>query len=375
MKPPVATPFAESLLPKRGSLVGECVRVMKARISAGDWSGYLPGERHLAESLNVGRDTIRLALGELTAAGVIEPGCSGRHRRIATEPGRLQAGERAIWRIGMLSPLRLEDLPHNMLAEVAQIRSLLALSGGTLEVLTPAWYDAARPEKKARALLQAEPRDGWILYRASPAVQAAFQAHGAPCVIRGHPHEGVALPYLDTDWAAVGRHAVGELWRMGHRRICLIMPRDGIRGNLATLQGARSFGEQDVEVGELRDDGTKEGLATALAGVMANGSRPTAFITPRPDQTVTLVTWLASRGLAVPRDCAVIALSSEPLLDRFVPAITAYRIDPQVFARRMVRHLEWLAEGRSGAKVGSLLMPELARGGSVARIGAVRSPA
>ena len=357
------------MLPKRGSLVGECVRVMKARIGGGEWSGSLPGERQLAEQLNVGRDTVRLALEELTAAGVIEPGRSGRHRRIVTDKGPVLGTGRETWRIGMLSPAKLEALPHGMLAEVDQLRSLLALRGGMLDVLAPSWYGIDRPEKKVQALLRSEPRDGWVLYRAPKALQIVFQACGAPCVIRGHPHEGVLLPYLDADWAAVGRHAVGELWRMGHRRICLLMPRDGMRGNLAAWQGARSFAEAGVELGEVGDDGTKEGLSAALAGVMANGSRPTGFITLRPEQAVTLLTWLASRGLFVPRDCSVISLASEPMLERCLPTISAYRIDPPLFARRMVRNLEWLAEGRSGAKARSLLMPEFARGRSVARIG------
>lgn len=52
-------------MPSRGNLVAECVRVMRLRIAAGEWNQLLPGERRLAGTLHVGRDTIRLAVLQL----------------------------------------------------------------------------------------------------------------------------------------------------------------------------------------------------------------------------------------------------------------------------------------------------------------------
>ena len=68
----------EPLLPRRNSLLNDCIRVLRARIEAGEWVEWLPGERRLAEVLNVGRDTIRLTLAELAAQGTIEAGTAGR---------------------------------------------------------------------------------------------------------------------------------------------------------------------------------------------------------------------------------------------------------------------------------------------------------
>ena len=46
---------------------------MRQRIASGEWTDRLPGERRLADMLQVGRDTVRLMLSELTAEGLITP--------------------------------------------------------------------------------------------------------------------------------------------------------------------------------------------------------------------------------------------------------------------------------------------------------------
>ena len=284
----------DPLLPRRNSLHNECVRVLKARIEAGEWTDCLPGERRLAEILNVGRDTIRMALTELHGNGWIDAGSAGRQRHILRKTSTTPHPANKTWRIGMLSPFPLERLSQSMLAEVDQVRSILAQRGGVVDLVAPTWYDAPAVEKKLSSLLDAEPRDAWILYRSPKAVQVSFQSSRTPCIIRGYPHPGVTLPHMDYDWTAIGRHAVAELWRKGHRRIGLLLPRDGMRGNTAAWQGVVSFKEQGMELTEIWEDGTKHGLISATAPTLQNPSPPTAFITLRPRQTITLLTWLGS---------------------------------------------------------------------------------
>jgi LacI family transcriptional regulator len=357
---------SDSLLPKRASLVSECVRVMRKRIEAGEWTNHLPGERRLAELLNVGRDTIRLMLEEVTAEGLIAPGVAGKQRQLTGHRALVKRRAPAAWRIGMLSPFKLELLSQTMLAEVDQIRSLLAQRGGSLELFAPPWYEASAPGKRLTALLAAEPCDAWILYRSSRAIQEFFQSSRTPCVIRGYPHQGVELPFMDYDWQATGRHAVGELWRKGHRHIGIVMPRDGLRGNVAALQGAASFNEPGIKLTEIWEDGTTEGMVAALEPVLRQADAPGAFITLRPRQALTLLTWLGSRGLQVPKHFSLISLATEVLLASVVPRITTYHIDPSVFAKRVAKHLEQLLDGQIGTHGSLLMMPTWVAGGSIA---------
>lgn len=357
---------SERFLPRRTSLVNECIRVMKARIEAGEWAEQLPGERRLAQLLTVGRDTVRLMLEELTAQGVVEEGCVGKQRRLSARPNPTSQLAPALRRIGMLSPYKLERLSQSMLAEVDQIRSLLAQRGTALELIAPNWYESPHPAKRLSALIKAEPCDAWILHRSSRPVQEFFQDSRTPCVIRGYPHPEVALPFMDYDWEATGRHAVGELWRKGHRNIGLLMPHDGLRGNVAALEGATSFKEPGMRLTEIWEDGTTAGLATALQRVLQRTDAPTAFITLRPRQALTLLTWLGSQGLQVPTHFSLISLANEGLFAFLVPQITTYYIDPSVFAKRVVKHLELLVDGQIGGQVSLLMTPTLVPGASIA---------
>lgn len=355
-----------SMMPSRRSLVSDCARVMKARIAAGEWKDFLPGERQLAELLNVGRDTIRLMLAELTAEGAVDRGSAGKRRRILLQNSRPRKSRGGGWRIGMLSPFRLERLSQSMLAEVDHIRSILAQRGGVLDLVVPSWYDGAEPRKKLAKLLETEKRDAWILHRSSKAVQLAFQNLRTPCVIRGHPHPGVQLPHMDFDWEAVGRHAVGALWRKNHRRIAMLLPMDGMRGNTAAWQGATSFHEPGMVISDLWEDGSNENLVKVMTEALARPDPPTAVITIRPRQTITLLTWLGTKGLRVPQDLSLVSLATDPVMAHLVPAITSYQLDPLVFAKRVVRHLESVMAGHTGTHGSLLLMPEVLAGASVA---------
>lgn len=358
---------AEPLIPRRSSLLNDCIRVLRARIEAGEWVHTLPGERRLAEILNVGRDTIRLTLAELAAQGVIEAGAVGRQRRILAQPKPAPTPEADAWHIGFLAPVKLERLPQSTLTEVDQIRTILAQRGAFLDLHAPPWYDSPNPVKRLEAMIKSEPCNAWILYRSSRQIQEFFQSSRIPCVIRGYPHPGIELPYLDYDWMATGRHAVGELWRKGHRHIAILVPLDGMRGNTAAIQGAESFTGGDVKLTQIPENGTSAGLIQAVSPVLSQADPPTAFITIRPRQAVTLLTWLGSRSLRVPRDFSLISLATEPVFDHIVPAITTYRIEAAVFARRVAKLLELLVEGSATSHSGLLLMPDLVAGASIAQ--------
>lgn len=339
---------------------------MRQRIASGEWTDRLPGERRLADMLQVGRDTVRLMLSELTAEGLITPGKIGVQRRLTNSAAIRQQASQSMRRIGMLSPFKLERLSQNMLTEVDQIRSLLAQRGGSLDLHAPSWYDAPNPSKRLSAFLKAEPCDAWILYRSSRAIQEFFQSSRIPCIIRGYPHQSVELPYVDHDWSATARHAMGELLRNGHRHVGIVMPRDGLRGNVAALQGASSVAEAGIRLTEIWEDGTTEGMIAALIHALKQKDAPTAFITLRPRQAICLLTWMGSQGWQIPKHFSLISLATEALFSSIVPTIATYHIDAAVFAKRVVKRLELLVDGQIAGQSVMLLIPTFVPGASIA---------
>ncbi|WP_367870102.1 substrate-binding domain-containing protein [Luteolibacter sp. Populi] len=354
-------------IPSRGNLVADCVRVMNLRIAAGEWPKRLPGERRLAETLQVGRDTIRLALRQLEREGVLAPADAGSRRSVlgsGIEAVKTKAGP---LKIGLLAHRRLEGLPQPMLLEIDRIRDALADKGGSLEVYSPGWYEQKNPAKRLEALIEEERCSAWMLLRSSAAVQGWFMKSRTPGLIRGYPHPGIDLPHLDVDWQATAHHAAGHLWRMGHRRVVVLSPAEPLKGVEAAVRGVMELGEPDFEATVLVENGSSEGIGRVLARALNFKNPPSAIIATRPRQAATALTWLATQGLRVPQHLSLITLAWEPFLDHLVPEISGYRADPEAVAKLVVRRLERLAAGAPNPSGNTWITPEVVKGASVAR--------
>lgn len=357
-----------SPMPFRGNLVAECVRVMQLRIASGEWVNLLPGERRLAETLHVGRDTIRLALQQLEREGVLDAAGAGSRRRIlAAGEARSESAPARPLRIGLLAHQRLEKLPQPMLLEIDRIRDALADKDGSLQVISPSWYEQRNPVKRLEALVEEERCSAWMLLRSSAAVQGWFMKSRLPCLIRGYPHPGIELPHLDVDWHATARHAAGQLWRMGHRRVVVLSPSEPLKGVEAAVRGATELGEPDFLATVLMENGNSGGVARVLARALQLRPPPTAIIATRPRQAATALTWLATQGIRVPKDLSLITLAWEPFLDHLVPEISGYRVDPEAVAKLVVRRLERLVAGDPNPGGNAWITPEVVKGASVAK--------
>ncbi len=355
-------------MPARTNLTSECVRVMKLRIEAGEWGEYLPGERRLADLLQVGRDTVRHALCELENEKFIAPTASGSRRKILGRPaaGGPHGTPPGTLRIGMLSPHRLERLPQPMLIEVDQIRSALAARNGTLRLLSPPWYEQKNPEQRLAQLAREEGCGAWLLYRSNLAVQRWFEQNRLPCLVRGYPQAGISLPHLDVDWQATAHHAAAHLWRLGHRRIAVIAPQQTLGGVAAAVRGIMEFPEDGFHAEHLVEDGTVDGIIRTLTRALMAKDAPTALVATRPRQAATTLTWLGSRGIRVPDRISLITLASEPFLEFLVPRITGYRVNPETTAKLVIRRLERLTGGGQTGAANPWIVPDFEKGASVA---------
>ncbi len=354
------------LIPQRGSLLAECVRVMRLRIEAGEWSRFLPGERRLAELLHVGRDTVRLTLAELEHDGWLEPAKAGRRRQVVKLGTRPTIRSTKHLRVGMLSPQRLERQNLTMLLEVDKIRHIVAEKGGSFELYSPGWYESQQPDARLSELIDAERRTVWILHRSTPQVQKWFESNRLPCLVRGTPSEGISLPFLDVDWKATARHAAGMLWRLGHRRIGILTPLDRLVGVNAAIDGAQQITEDGFKVVVMQENGTAGGVERIFTRTMGLLDPPTALIATRARQVITLFGCAARRGMRVPEDLSLVSLVREPYLEYMIPEVTGYLSKPTVLAKQVVRRLEQLAVGNITPAGNPWLVPEAAKGASVA---------
>lgn len=355
-------------IPERANLVAECCRVLTLRLRAGEWAEVLPGERRLADLLQVGRDTIRAALERLEAEQLISSAKEGRRRKILEKAYGPARPEEAIdFKVGMLSPFHLERLQQAVVIELDHIRNSLAAKNVRLELFSPPWYEQARPQKHLMQFLSEEKRSVWLLYRASSAIQQTFEKAKVPCLVRGYPLPDSKLPHIDVDWRATARHAATRLWQIGHRRVAVIAASDSLAGVDAAVDGVNTFNGEGFCPSMILEDGSVDGLIRQLSRALLGPSAPTALIATRPRQAATAMTWLASQGLKVPEQMSILTLSREPYLEHLVPRISGYRIDPAAVARLVIRRLERLARSGTYSDSNPWLIPAEIKGESLAK--------
>src|SRR5213593_3402149 len=99
-------------LPQKSSLVAQTAAILRERIESGEWHKWLPGEHELCGQLHVARMTLRLALAQLSRAGLVRSS-QGRRREIVAR--RLGATSTVSRRVLLLTPVPLHfPLPFDV---------------------------------------------------------------------------------------------------------------------------------------------------------------------------------------------------------------------------------------------------------------------
>lgn len=330
--------------PERRPLAVRAAEALRQAIKGGEWAGWLPGERSLSERLGVSRPTLRRALAELERQGWLSVS-QGRRRRIRL-PGREAVVRRAV---AMLTPTPLEDLPAQIILWIDLLKERLEAEGWQFEFHCDRACYSGRPDRALERRVIPTNAGAWLLLRTTRSAQHWFMKKGVPCVLSGTCHDGIDLPAVDVDLRAVCRHAAGLFLGRGHRRICLLTPRGGQAGDVASETGftdafSRGHGESGGAIVE-RHDGTVCGVRRAIERLLKRRDRPTALIVARSAPALTALTHLQRLGCRVPGDIAMIARDDDHFLEHTSPELARYRYDPTLHARRLFRLLMERASG------------------------------
>ena len=354
------------LVPQRNSLLSATTSVLRDAILSGEWVKELPGERKLCERMQVGRDTLRLALKQIEREGLIGKSALGCRRPIhwrAKGGGRKPLTDTRV--IVYLTPHRLEKLAATALAEVDVLRGQLAESGFRLDIVNSPAFEMNRPGKSLEKLIAERKASAWILHQSTEPMQRWFFDHSLPCLLHGLPQEGIDLPFVDLDYYAIGRHAGGFLTGRGHHRVTMIRPGKGLRGLDLAEEGLREALASTPLV--IHDGGTLVGLRRQIEILLGTKEPPTALVVTRSSQVLTVLTCLAQHGKRVPYDLSLVSLDYSPFHDHLVPQVACYRIDINHSARLLVKKVLELASSGSTTRSAQAMMPDFIPGESVAK--------
>ncbi|PTX97875.1 hypothetical protein DB354_06240 [Opitutus sp. ER46] len=339
--------------------------VLRGEIEAGTWGRSLPGERQLAERLNVSRKTIRRALALLRSAGLVH---TARSRASTLAQPDRAAPRPPAPKVALLLPEPLEGARPFTVLWVNHLMALLHESGTPLEVIVGSKFFGSRAGRSLRRLVDSHPARCWILARSHRTLQQWFEQNRVPAVVAGSAHAGIALPSVDIDHHALCRHAALTFLRQGHRRLALFLEQAGHAGDDNSERGFREGVATSADAAAPLICRPAKGPAAVmreLRRLQALPTPPTGFLLSNSFSYLTVLSALAQQGRRVPHEVSLISRDEEPFLSHLHPVPTRYAIRPVKFAAALHQAIKRIQSQGHAERFEVRIMPDFVRGASV----------
>jgi DNA-binding LacI/PurR family transcriptional regulator len=210
--------------------------------------------------------------------------------------------------------------------------------------------------------------DAWLLFSASREMLEWFAGQGIACYALGGHLTGLAIPGSVVSLPPMLSQIVDALAAQGHRRIVFISPKVWrlpqpspiVVGFLEAL--ARHGLKPSVyNAPDWEEDGP--GLSTLLNGLF-KATPPTALIMTEACGCIGALSFLARRGLQVPKDVSVVTLQSDPTLAWHEPEIAHLKWPVKPYVRHIARWVDALVHGGTFLDQ-ARLSTELVQGSSI----------
>ncbi len=354
-------------VPKRVSLISETASVLRDGINRGVWIESLPGERYLADQLQVSRPTLRAALLLLQKDGMVRT-AHGRRRLIFPVENPTGSPQRQV--VGLINRSPVAQIPQSVFQLIMDLRHYLHRVGLESELYIAPYQSPAVNKRKLEDFIKEKSISCCVLMHAPEEEQEWFYDRGIPTLILGSTYPSTELPSLDVDYYSVCRHAAGVFLRRGHRRLVFVRPDDRIAGDHASVEGFMDGIAQsphtDAHGTVLRHRNLPADLERQLGLLLSSEEPgPTGIFTSNALETLITIMYLQRRGILIPKDISIIARDRDLFFDYLQPTITHYAYNTSIVCRRLTRLIRQLVERGSVSTRKSLIYPELIDGRSL----------
>ncbi len=338
---------------------------LRQSIAANRWTRRLPPERDLARELGVGLRSLRAALVGLQKEGWI---LSRTQAGTMINP-RKTGAVREERSIGLVYAQHVKMLQGNSLLILEEVRPLFAARNVGLEIHRAPYLEGDRVSVRFERMMREHQHDSWTLISPTVSIQKWCRRHRVPAIVFGARHEATGLPCAEFDYHAVGYHAVGEMLRLGHRHLALILPAMLKGEDLSVRAGfeaaSREIGAGRAVISVLQHDSTVRGVCRLADRLLAQRPRPTAWLICRQEHFLTFFTHLMHQRISIPEEVSLICRDGHAYIGDLVPEPTRYTPNLALlvrhYARLALRHLD--GQATPGEKV--TLIPDFIPGATL----------
>ena len=296
----------------------------------------LPSMDELAKRHGVNKITIRKALGELRAEGLIYS--VPAQGTFVADPTQTQkrATQRSIVSVGLVGHvLRKESLGPYHLEIVAGMQTELSRQHAALVIL-PA--GELRKEDDYFKLVNTAHVDAVIyLGPIAPPILGHLIRQGPPAVVADAPEGSGNADVICFDNAAGAKAAAEHLYEMGHREFALVTGDNQVASmerEAAAVAYWTGRGVPAASIHRIRGDFSRESGMAAGEKLLREKSMPTGIFCLNDEMAVGLLGTLQTSGrYRVPQDVSVIGFDDIFWAAGSVPALTTVRLDKCLLGR------------------------------------------
>jgi DNA-binding LacI/PurR family transcriptional regulator len=359
--------FTITMPSKYRSISAQVADILREKMRKETWRNILPGERQLAERLGVSRKTVRKALVILRGEGSVHT----LDNRVNTPVPRklhIRAGAGPVKRIALLLPESIETARTFTVLWINRLMALAHDAGFEMEVMAGWRYFGRQVGQSLRRLVDTHPGRCWILSRSHRPLQEWFAGSGELALVSGTALAGVSLPSVDVDHHALCHEAAREFLRRGHRRLALFLEKTEHGGEVACERGFRAALSACGDAGPLvvcRPSRSTAAIIRELARILGMKSPPTGVLLSNPLSYVTAFSYLASRGLRVPRDVSIASRSDEPFLGYLYPPPARHFVSAAKLGATLFEAVLRLTRDPAAGAFKVRITPDLIRGSSI----------
>lgn len=296
----------------------------------------LPSMDELAKLHGVNKITVRKALGELRAAGLVySVPAQGTFVSdpAARETRRARSSMISIGLVGHV--LRRESLGPYHMEIIAGMQTELSRQHAALVILPAGGL--LREEDYFRLVKKAHVDAVIYLGPIAPPILGHLIRQGPPAVVADAPEASGNADVICFDNAAGARAAAEYLYEMGHREFALVAGDDQVASKEreeAALGYWAGRGVPLSSIRRIRGDFSRESGTRAGEELLRESSMPTGIFCLNDEMAVGLLPVLqASGSFRVPQDVSVIGFDDIFWAAGSVPALTTVRLDKCLLGR------------------------------------------